>query len=334
MRKYVWIGLVLLFSVLAACSNEDSKSKVTDDDQTEEQSDQSVYPLTGEQTDERVDERVIAVMVNNHTAARPQSGLSKADIVYEFLAEGQITRLLALYQSNLPENVGPVRSARSYYYEVAAGFDALYTYHGAANFINEDIEESGIDYADGAKYDNDRELFKRTTDRQVPHNSYLITSGLEQLLQSKGYATEMEIDPLPFSNENHHEGGQANEVTITYGTNETVTYTYEEEKEQYLRASDGEASVDQETNEQVALDNVLIIQTSHEVIDDEGRRDIDLTSGGKGYLLQNGEQIDVEWKNKDGRILPYQDGELVPFKPGQTWVNVVPEDPGIVSVNE
>ncbi|MFG6150020.1 DUF3048 domain-containing protein [Halobacillus sp. B23F22_1] len=334
MRKHVWLGLILLFSILAACSSDNSKSKVTDDDQSEELADQGVYPLTGEQTDERVDKRVIAVMVNNHTAARPQSGISKADIVYEFLAEGQITRLLALYQSDLPENIGPVRSARSYFYEIAAGFDALYTYHGAANFINKDIEESGIDYADGAKYDNDRELFKRTTDRQPPHNSYLLTSGLEQLLQSKGYATEMAIDPLPFSNENRDEGSQVSEVTITYGPNETVTYTYDLEKEQYLRASDGEASVDKETNEQVALENVLIIHTSHEVVDDDGRRDIDLTSGGKGYLLQNGEQIDVEWKNKDGRILPYQDGELVPFKQGQTWVNVVPEEPGMVSVNE
>ncbi|WP_431800891.1 DUF3048 domain-containing protein [Halobacillus andaensis] len=336
MRKFLWVSVFLLFSVLAACSNNNDSKKEEKDAaaQEEDEAPENTYPLTGETASGSIDQRVISVMVNNHSQARPQSGLSKADIVYEFLAEGYITRFLAVYHSDLPENVGPVRSARPYFYEVADGFDALYTYHGAANFINDDIEDSGVDYADGAHYDNDRELFKRTSDRQAPHNSYLITNGLEQLLQSKGYDTEMEIDPLPFSNEMKAEGTSAQQVTVTYDEDETVTYTYDNQKEQYLRESDGEATVDAETNEQIALENVFIVTASHEVIDDEGRRDIDLKSGGKGYLLQNGEQIDVEWKNKDGRILPYKDGKPLPFKPGQTWVNVIPEEPGIVSVNE
>ncbi|MCP3028370.1 DUF3048 domain-containing protein [Halobacillus sp. A5] len=344
MRKLLWFSLVLLFSVLAACSNNESKSNEAAEEPSQEEKEEPsqgekeepprVYPLTGEETDEDIDQRVVSVMVNNHSQARPQSGLSQADVVYEFLAEGQITRFLALYQSDLPENVGPVRSARPYFYETAEGYDALYTYHGAADFINDDIEESGIDYADGAHYDNDRELFKRTSDRQAPHNSYLITNGLEQLLQSKGYKMEKEIEPLPFSDEADVEGTPAGQVTVTYDENETVTYTYDEDKEQYLRESDGEPTIDAETNEQVALENVLIVQTSHEVIDDAGRREIDLNSGGKGYLLQKGEQLDVEWKNTDGRILPYQNDEPVPFKPGQTWVNVVPDEPGMVSVNE
>ncbi|CAM5214030.1 hypothetical protein UACE39S_04412 [Ureibacillus acetophenoni] len=69
--------------------------------------------------------RPIIATINNHPAARPQSGLGSADVVYEMLAEGDVTRFLALYQSELPEKIGPVRSARDYFIEIALGLDAL-----------------------------------------------------------------------------------------------------------------------------------------------------------------------------------------------------------------
>ncbi|WP_173917424.1 DUF3048 domain-containing protein [Halobacillus sp. Marseille-Q1614] len=329
MKKSGILFLSILIVLLTAC-NKQGESK-TDDGREEVSGSEYVYPLTGESSKEPVDQRVIAVMVNNHTNARPQSGLSQADVVYEVLAEGQITRFLALFQSSLPETIGPVRSARPYYMDIAKGFDALYTYHGAAGFINQQVRESGIDYVDGAKYDNDGMLFKRTTDRKAPHNSYLLVNGIDPLIQSKGYQMEKNIEPLPFSEETDIKGKAAEKVTITYGKNEIVQYEFDSDRKQYLRFSDGEPSIDQETNQQISLDNVLIVHASHDVIDEEGRRDIDLSSGGEGYLLQNGRQFDVEWKNTKGRILPYRDGKPVSFSKGQTWVNIIPDDPGIVT---
>src|SRR5690625_7813177 len=88
-------------------------------------------------------------MINNHPAARPQSGLSQADIVFEMLAEGNMTRFLAFFQSEQPEVVGPVRSAREYYFDLAEGYDALYVYHGAAKFINAMINDRYIVYLKG-----------------------------------------------------------------------------------------------------------------------------------------------------------------------------------------
>src|SRR5699024_4457269 len=104
-----------------------------------------IYPFTGEETDGDVEQRMIGVMVNNHPEARPQTGLSSVDIVFEILAEGRITRFLALFQSDLPEVVGPVRSAREYYFNLADGYGALYVYHGAADFVNDMIANQGID---------------------------------------------------------------------------------------------------------------------------------------------------------------------------------------------
>src|SRR5690625_1852552 len=102
-----------------------------------------VYPLTGIETNEDVSNRIVGVMINNHPAARPQSGLSKADIVFEILAEGSTTRFLALFHSELPDVVGPVRSAREYYFELAKDYNAVYVYHGAADHINDMIITRG-----------------------------------------------------------------------------------------------------------------------------------------------------------------------------------------------
>ncbi|UOR10197.1 DUF3048 domain-containing protein [Halobacillus amylolyticus] len=345
MRKIVWLILAaIIMFVLTACANsaeDDSKQEHQDKEETKiekegkgeatETSDENVYPLTGEPADGLVDHRILSVMVNNHSDARPQTGLSKADIVYEVLAEGPITRFLALFHSEIPEVVGPVRSARPYYFKLASGYDALYVYHGAAAFINEMVKDSGIDFADGALHDNDGKLFKRSTDRKAPHNSYLLTSGLDALLEKKGYDSSKEVEPLPFADKPAFDGQSAQQVRVAYDELETVSYTYDPESGQYKRSSDGEPTIEKETNERVAVDNVFIVKTEHQVVDDAGRREIDLKSGGEGYLVQQGQMIEVEWKNKGGRILPFKDGEAVSFVPGKTWVNIVPDQPGIVT---
>ena len=111
-------------------------------------------------------------MVNNHPQARPQSGLSKADIVFEMLTEGDITRFLAIYQSTAPEVVRPSRSIRIFFTLADEGYDAIYVYHGAANFVNDMIKTRGIENLPGAVYDNDGHLFVRESFRKAPHNSY------------------------------------------------------------------------------------------------------------------------------------------------------------------
>src|SRR5699024_3580120 len=93
--------------------------------------------------------------------------------------------------------------------------------------------------------------------------------------------------------------------------------------------NDGDQTVELETDASIQLDNIFIVETTHEVIDSEGRRAVDLDSGGNAYLLQKGTIQKVEWENKDGRILHIKDGETVGFVPGKTWINVVPTNPGL-----
>jgi hypothetical protein len=107
------------------------------------------------------------------------------------------------------------------------------------------------------------------------------------------------------------------------------TYEFDATLGKYKRFSGGEQTIDYETKEPILLDNLFIIETNHEVVNDVGHKEIDLLSGGNGYLLQMGKVIEVEWENQDGIIVPVKNGEVVPLIQGKTWVNVVPTNPGL-----
>ncbi|MFC0523669.1 DUF3048 domain-containing protein [Pontibacillus salicampi] len=350
-KRLLWLFFLLLM-VLAACSSQDEQVQIesndgadvtentsqeegegTEQNQDEASAGYNVFPLTGKRTDKPVNQRVIAVMVNNHSSARPQTGLTKADVVYEVLAEGSITRFLALFHSEQPDVIGPVRSAREYYVKLAQSHEALFVYHGAATHIENQMN-GWIDHLNGTYYDNNGTLFQRVNFRSPPHNSYLQWDGIEDTATSKGISTRMNHDSLPFLNEEDVKaikGDSAATVRITYSSTpqEIVEYQFNEGTGQYTRWNDGVQTVDYETNEPMLLENVFIVEANHKVIDGAGRRAVDLESGGNGYLIQQGQVQEVQWRNKEGRIVPYQDGEPTGFVPGKTWVNIVPENPGI-----
>lgn len=321
-RTIILTLLVTLALLTVACSKDTINIKKEDDTVY-------TYPFTGLETSEEPTNRAVAVMVNNQKQARPQSGLHEADIVFELLAEGNITRFLALYQSSLPERVGPVRSAREYYVNLAESYDALYVYHGAAKFVDALIEDRGINYLNGAKSDNDGELFVREDFRVAPHNSYLLVDEVYNRAQSKQYDIEMTHTSLPFIEEDDEVTGvDATHAKIEYFANSLIVeYEYDEAKEKYSRISDGERTVDLETDTEIELDNIFIIEADHEEIDDEGRRAIDLQSGGFGYLLQKGKVQKVQWENENGYLIAKKDNEVVPFVPGKTWINVIQTNP-------
>lgn len=289
----------------------------------------NIAPFTGLETTEDITKRPVAVMVSNQKAARPQTGLSKADIVFEMLTEGNITRFMAIYQSEEPGVVGPVRSAREYFADLAGNYDAIYTYQGAATHINELIKEKDIEHLEGAQYEDDGNLFVRETFRKSPHNSYLQFGAVYDVAKDKGYDVNLDIAPLTFLEKGEDvEGEDANYVKIDYyGGVPIVEYTYDASSKKYVRYNDGEQTIELESEKPLEFDNLFIVEADHEVIDDESRRAIDINSGGKGYLLQRGKVQYVEWENQDGRIVPVLDGEVVPFVPGQTWINFVQTEP-------
>lgn len=330
MRKHSMVVIFCCMLLLMACGK-----KAPDDDGAQEGNDVNqttddlISPYTGVATEELQTERAVAVMVSNQVQDRPQSGLTNADIVYEILVEGNITRFMAIYQSDPPEVVGPVRSAREYFFTLAQGYDAIYIYSGAANFVNDMIKDRNIDHLQGAMYDNDGNLFVREDFRRTPHNLYLQFGAVHDVAADKGYQVELEHEALLFLDEEEEVPGEAaNYVKLDYyGDVPIVEFNYDAAAEKYTRYNDQEATVELDTEAPIQIDNLFIVEAEHEIFDDAGRRKIDLDSGGTGYLLQKGQVQYVEWENRDGRILPVKDGEVLPLVPGQTWISFVQKTP-------
>lgn len=336
-----WILLAAAIAFLAGCSdnketvNEHEEKQINDVSKEEKEVFPYQAPLTGIGFKEEPEGRAYAVMINNDPKARPQSGLHKADIVYELLAEGNVTRFLAVFQSEEADRIGPVRSARDYYIELAKGYDALYIAHGYSPEAKKMLDKGYIDHINGMQYDGS--LFKRDKSRVAPHNSYITSEAVLKGADKIGIDMDNTPSTLTFLSEKEAEeldGEQANSVLISYFSSNlfNVIFEYDEGTKKYKRYSNDELTADLDSSEPVLLDNIFIVETHHEIIDSEGRRKIDLTSGGSAYLLQRGKWKEVEWKNVEGKILPFLNDQEVGLVPGKTWINIVPSKEGLENI--
>lgn len=334
------IFLLLIILTSCSCSKQTNNSnEVIENNEEENNNEEEIeetflynYPLTGIGTDDQITGRSIAVVINNHPKARPQSGIDKADIVYEVMAEGRITRFLAIFQSERPEKVGPVRSARNYFINLAKGYDSLFIAHGYSPEAHAMLVRGEIDELNGMSYDGT--LFKRASFRRAPHNSYIT---MENILKG-GDQRNYDLATIPVANQFLDEeevdqivGESATTIKVTYSPSFDSTYEYDETKQKYLRYSNGAQTVDYDTENPVLIDNLFIVETNHQVIDSEGRLDIDLQSGGRAYLISNGKIQQVQWENQSGRIIPTSDGRAIPFSQGKTWISIIDKSPGLDS---
>ncbi|KYG91260.1 MULTISPECIES: DUF3048 domain-containing protein [Metasolibacillus] len=308
---------------------------------TEEESTEEVAelpfktPFTGEGVAEEIEQRPILATINNHPAARPQSGLASADVVYEMLAEGDVTRFLALYQSTIPEQIGPIRSARSYFIDIAKGLDAFYIAHGYSPEAKSMLANGVVSNINGMHYDGT--YFKRSSNRQAPHNSYIsgenVLAGAEKVGASMIYSKKV-FYPFYRDEDNVKIGVRANEAMVRYSQNSSFnsTYVYDQETGQYKRFSANTVTTDYLTGEEIQLSNILFFEMPHRVIDSVGRRDIDISAGGNAYIFQNGMMREIKWKNSDGFLVPLEeDGSEVKLVQGKSWIHFVPTTPGLAS---
>lgn len=332
---FVCTSVLLL---IAGCSKEEQLVEPQEEPKKEvivEEKPRYVAPLSGELVEEEVTQRPIMVTINNHPDARPQSGIGSADIVYEMVAEGNVTRFLAVFQSELPEAIGPVRSARDYFIEMAQGLDAFYVAHGYSPEAKQLLSSGVVDNINGMQYDGT--LFYRSTDRYAPHNSYItsdnIKVGAEKIGASLLYNKKIS---QAFYNEEESVkiGTEAKRFDVRYGSNESFhsSYVYNKESNLYERSSGGIVTIDALTNEPIELANVLVLEMPQYTIDNYGRQSLDLKAGGKAYVFQNGYVHEVQWENHDGQLVAVNmDGSLVQLVAGKTWVHFVSTSPGIAT---
>lgn len=298
-------------------------------------------PLTGLPMENDLEHnKPIAIMLNNIKAAMPQQGNSQADIIYEVLAEGGITRMLGIYQdiSGLGI-VGSVRSARLYYLELALGHDAIFVHAGGSPEFYDKKEAWGLTTIDGVNgyyaYANTG-LFWRDRQR-VAGNYYayehsLITSGekLTQILTSRNvlgphkdgftYGITFAENAVPA------DGTAANTVTVPFSGYKTTVFRYDEESGLYRVEQYDKPYIDGNDNSQITVTNVLVLNTTCTVVDDAGRITVDLSSG-NGWYICGGSAVPIKWE-KGGRNeqLKYYDqsGQPLTLTAGKSYVCIIP----------
>ena len=297
-------------------------------------------PLTGLPCDEdNSGKRPVAIMLNNIKAALPQQGNSQADIIYEVLAEGGITRMLGVYQH--PENVGligSVRSARQYYWELARGHDAVYIHAGSSPEFYETKKRLGlftVDGVNGAYSSAGAGMFWRDRNRiegkryAVEHS--LLTSGeaitamlekANKTAHADGYRYQM-----AFADDGTPAGGQsAVTVTVPFSNYKTGVFRYDESSGLYLVEEYGQPYMDGNDNTQVAVTNLIVVQTVCKVMDNYGRIKVNLTSG-SGWFACGGRMIPITWeKGSADRQLRYYtaDGSPLTLGRGKSYVCIIP----------
>ncbi|MFV1998999.1 MAG: DUF3048 domain-containing protein, partial [Acidimicrobiia bacterium] len=187
---------------------------------------ESINGLPGDDT--LIDRRVIAVKIDNHPKARPQSGLDVAEVVYEILVEGQ-TRFIALYQQTDLEYVGPNRSGRPTDAAVLKWFDPVFQISGAQPWVQSVFRSEGIRVV----YDNGVATY-RIPSRSAPQNLYMSTIALREYADSLGWADDNPGNLFTFGDPTPGVDG-ADTVTISYF--DTAPSVWEFDGEQYLRST-------------------------------------------------------------------------------------------------
>ncbi|TYP54970.1 Protein of unknown function (DUF3048) [Thermosediminibacter litoriperuensis] len=284
-------------------------------------------PLTGLGMDkDRGGRRPLAVMIENETSARPQSGLNKADVVYEALAEGGITRFLAVYLGEDAGEIGPVRSARPYFIDFAMEYDPVYVHYGASQSAYSDLQKNRNIHAIDGIYD--RVTFWRDKTRKAPHNAYTSTENILETAQKRGY-----LKPIDLKRWEFNEGGDSlpgeslKEFELVYFKNYTVKYVYDEDKEAYVRYINEKPHTDRKTGDPIVVKNIILQFMDTRVIDSEGRLAIKTTGSGTGYYISNGSYTRIKWQ-KPGRFekteYTVEGGGQLKLNPGNTWIQILP----------
>lgn len=280
-------------------------------------------PLTGEELDSEPDRPPFAVAIDNIAQARPQSGLDRADIVYEVLAEGGIPRLLAIYACGSADRIGPVRSARPYFISLARQFNAVLVHAGGSVEALQQIDRGDIRSLNQFEFPG---AYERDPSRSAPHNLFTSTPGLVEAAEDAGFEGP-DISSLdgPSFGEGDVEGEDANTVRVPLPT-VTVTYRHDRESGEYLRSMNGQPHRDAVTGEQLSAKNVVVQFAEHTPINGTSRLNIDLVGSGRALFFIEGKRIEGRWsRSSESESFRYEgpDGSEFRFRPGQTWVEIV-----------
>lgn len=256
---------------------------------------------------------VYGIVIDNYPRARPQHGLARATVIYEYEVEGGVTRYLALF-SAFPTKVGPIRSARTHNIILAMENGVNFIYASAGYDVLQKIKDWNVKGTNALR--SESSSFYRDPSRKAPHNLYvnLATLGVEE--PSK----EVVIRPAYLS----RKGNDAIEISPEYSSSYSVKYEFISNKGVYRRYVNGEIHRDA-TGEGILARNIIVQYVPYG-IDLLGRPTPDLVGEGIIEFYSQGQHFKGTWK-KDNRNSPtsffYQDWQEIERVYGQTWIQIM-----------
>ena len=325
-KKRIWLILILLvligFGGFYLFNNFDEvKEKITEE------------PIKKLKiVDEDSKTRPIAVMINNNHVAWPHAGLNDAYLAYEILAEGGITRIMALFKDKDTEKIGSVRSARPYYLDYALENDAIYVHYGWSDKAKSDISSLGVDNINGLTASS---VFWRDSslNKATEHTVFTSMKKINEYSKEHGYDRDTDkdlllnysVDEIDLSK--REDAIKADTVFMKYSYYTTTSYEYDSEKKVYKRYMSDTPHVDAVTGDQYTFKNIIITPIETHTYDSYGRLELDNIGSGEGYFITLGYAIPITW-SKDSRssqtVYKNMDGEEIKVNDGSTFIQITP----------
>ncbi len=314
-------------SIVSDTQSNDSISN-TNDTSVVSYEGQARSMLTGEWVDEDTARSVpVAVMYSNIYDAMPQSSISYADVVFESLVEGGITRLCCLFENQTQlEKIGPVRSCRTYYLMFAKEFEANYVHFGYSEYAEKYLKQSKFHSLDGMVYCN----FYRTDDRVAPHNAYTSWDGIMESVKEKGYQTVYTSDytsPFTFNTDDNKDiviqnGQDCSAFYVGYPYNKPW-FEYDNQTKTYKRFQFEAPQIDELNGQQLAYKNILVKYVEPQYYDN-GTPNYKVSGTGKGLYITDGKAVEVTWvkrsETEGATRYYYSNGEEVILNQGKTYI--------------
>jgi uncharacterized membrane protein YebE (DUF533 family) len=326
--RLLLVGLLCLGLLLAACQEDVAEPATPSPTPSptptpEEPEALGAAPLTGvpifdaDELDELLARATVAVKIDNAPAARPQTSLERADIVYEELVEGGATRFIALFQSDVPERIGPIRSARPEDAAVLPAFDAMFFHSGGRAEVLRALDDAGL-----AWRSEDRSVMSRDGSRRSPHNLMGHGEGLFGLaLERVGAASAV---PWAFDEEppagavdcpDPCEDDPGESITVHMSRGSVTGFDYDADAGVYRRTQNGDHHA--VTGEgAIGAANVVVLGTrvgTGGCCDSAGNpfTETDVVGSGRAVVLRDGTRYEVEWsKSAPGEHLQLTDSQI------------------------
>ena len=299
-----------------------------------------INPLTGLPMDERfIRNRPLAVVINCMPEALPANGISEADILYEYLVEGGLTRMLAIFQdASHVELIGSIRSARHYTVQIAHSHDAILVCAGRSPLAQREMTSLGLPVLNEVEGPH-RDIFFRDRNRvpgnrvQLLHSVVISGERLRQWLPEYDFRSEHSSlfqHSFNFIENGAPQGGEtATSVEVRFSGAKSTSFSYDTASGGYHVRQSNTDFIDATDSARPAFTNVLVLRTSVSDIpgDTSGRINIETTGRGTGHFINGGRVIDIDWVRTDLSsqfVFTLRDGTPLDLGVGRTYICIVP----------